>query len=98
MSADVAAVAAVLGEHAVAAKTPGDTACRCDHRWQKDADYRAHVAATLLASPVVAGLVAEGKREAWDEGWDAAWSPLSMHNRDDGPNPYLDTSVRKADQ
>ena len=39
------------------------------------------------------------KAAAWDEGWEAAWSPMSMHNRGDGPNPYrAEASGREGEQ
>lgn len=28
------------------------------------------------------------RAEAWDEGWEAAWTPMSLHHKDQGPNPY----------
>lgn len=47
---------------------------------------------TITISPVEwAEIIRSTQERAWDEGWDAAWSPLSMHNRDDGPNPYRTT-------
>lgn len=46
-------------------------------------------AKVVTISPVEwAEYIRETQERAWDEGWQAAWSPMSMHSRDDGPNPH----------
>lgn len=62
-------MAAVLNRHRISAFGPEDAACSCDRTWRPHDDYRAHVAAALLAAGFgdVAAAKAEGAAEfaAW---------------------------------
>lgn len=56
---------------------------------EKDRDHwrEMYQASFDLNADLINGLEIQ-KARAWDEGWEAAWTPMSLHHKDQGPNPY----------
>ena len=100
---EVAAVAAVLAEHTMVTGFDeiGDYhayACDCSFSGKSDGDFHAHVAAALLASDALAGLLREARAEAlrdaantWTRG---AWSDVMLPKPTPPAVPVIDYSNR----